>query len=116
MSLLSIEISARFHRNQATFQNSLNLRRPKAEGGAEGEAEGVKREALKARSAAGAEGVKREAPKESKASKQFIYLKARSAAGAEGVKREAPKESKASKQLNNRLFSTGWDGGGSLFS
>ena len=43
-------------------------------------------------------------------------LKARSAAGAEGVKREAPKESKASKQLNNRLFSTGWDGGGSLFS
>ena len=63
-------------------------RRPKAEGGAEGEAEGVKREALKARSAA----------------------------GAEGVKREAPKESKASKQLNNRLFSTGWDGGGSLFS
>ena len=63
-------------------------RRPKAEGGAEGEAEGMKREALKARSAA----------------------------GAEGVKREAPKESKASKQFNNRLFSTGWDGGGSLFS
>ena len=62
--------------------------RPEAEGGAEGEAEGVKREALKARSAA----------------------------GAKGVKREAPKESKASKQLNNRLFSTGWDGGGSLFS
>ena len=62
--------------------------RPEAEGGAEGEAEGVKREALKARSAA----------------------------GAEGVKHEAPKESKASKQLNNRLFSTGWDGGGSLFN
>ena len=65
-------------------------------------AAGAQREAL--RPEAEGEAVKREA------------LKARSAAGAEGVKREAPKESKASKQLNNRLFSTGWDGGGSLFS
>ena len=37
-----------------------------AGGRAGGEAEGLKREALKARSAAGAEGVKREAPKERK--------------------------------------------------
>ena len=67
-------------------------------------AAGAQREALRPEAEGEAEGVKREA------------LKARSAAGAEGVKREAPKESKASKQLNNRLFSNGWDGGGSLFS